>query len=98
MAWGRDELPEWVAEFIGGPYDGAEVVVIAVCDFVAVKRVRQHGRPKLSVIGNPDPTPPGYELYRLDGFDEDSATYVYAGLDFDPSDDRAGAARDLEYA
>lgn len=96
-----DELPEWVARFIAGPYDGAEVVVIAVADFVAVKRVREAGgRRRLSVIGNPCPTPTGYELYRLESFDDETITYVYGEADFRPYDDQTSASltRDMEYA
>lgn len=98
MGW-FDEAPEWVATFIGGPYDGAEVPVIAVADFVAVKRVRDRQRPgrhRMSVIGNPNPTPPDYELYRLEGFDDDTITYVYGDLDIDAPDDTTSATRTRE--
>lgn len=103
MPWFND-LPEWTANFVGGPYDGCEVVVIAVCDFVAVKRERDprkpSGRYRMSVIGNPDPTPEGFELYRLEGFDNDTITYVYGDLDTDPPDDTtsAGRTREMEMA
>lgn len=104
MPWFSEPAPEWVASFIGGPYDGAEVVVIAVCEFVAVQRQRdpvRRGRSRLSVIGNPDPTPPDYALYRMEGFDDETVTYVYDDLNFIPPSDDAGAAnrtRELEHA
>jgi hypothetical protein len=52
------------------------------------------------VVGNPKPTPPGYVLYRLDGFDGETASYVYADLNLTPpADDAApGKTRELEYA
>lgn len=83
---------EWVATFVGGPYDGAEVVILAVTEFVGVKRVRIAGKRRMSVRANPpSPTPPGYELYRLDGHDRDTATYVYAELDFETPAPEASA-------
>lgn len=90
---------EWVASFVGGPYDGSEVAVLAVTEFVAVKRIHIDGKRRLSVRGNPpSPCPPGRVLYRLEGYDADTATYVYAELDFDAPDDELGEVADKREA